>query len=293
MISTPCIFGEVLFDHFPDGSKVLGGAPFNVAWHLQAFNQSPLFISRVGSDSEGETIRQSMQSWGMDISALQIDPELPTGKVTIQINNDEPEYDIISPCAYDEIDAFSLPELQPGNLLYHGSLCLRHQRSREALQHLIDGKPKTVFVDVNLRWPWWQHADILQIIKQADWVKLNSDELDTLFPANKPATERLFQLIRSNQLQGVILTQGAEGALLVTRSQTVYPVKPETDISVVDTVGAGDALTAVVILGLSNNWPLQTTLLRAQSFASSIVGQRGATVSDPSFYQSFIHSWKL
>jgi len=31
------IFGEVLFDHFPDGSRVLGGAPFNVAWHLQAF----------------------------------------------------------------------------------------------------------------------------------------------------------------------------------------------------------------------------------------------------------------
>jgi len=31
------IFGEVLFDQFPDGQQVLGGAPFNVAWHLQAF----------------------------------------------------------------------------------------------------------------------------------------------------------------------------------------------------------------------------------------------------------------
>jgi fructokinase len=28
------VFGEVLFDYFPDGSRVLGGAPFNVAWHL-------------------------------------------------------------------------------------------------------------------------------------------------------------------------------------------------------------------------------------------------------------------
>jgi len=25
------VFGEVLFDHFPDGSRILGGAPFNVA----------------------------------------------------------------------------------------------------------------------------------------------------------------------------------------------------------------------------------------------------------------------
>ncbi|MGD9171680.1 MAG: carbohydrate kinase, partial [Candidatus Thiodiazotropha sp.] len=31
------IFGEVLFDCFPTGEQVLGGAPFNVAWHLQAF----------------------------------------------------------------------------------------------------------------------------------------------------------------------------------------------------------------------------------------------------------------
>ena len=47
------VFGEVLFDHFPDGSRVLGGAPFNVAWHLQAFGQSPRFISRIGNDPAG------------------------------------------------------------------------------------------------------------------------------------------------------------------------------------------------------------------------------------------------
>ena len=52
-----CIFGEVLFDVFPDGHQVLGGAPFNVAWHLQAFGQSPFFISRVGNDPQGKEIR--------------------------------------------------------------------------------------------------------------------------------------------------------------------------------------------------------------------------------------------
>ena len=45
------IFGEVLFDHFPDGSRVPGGALFNVAWHLQAFGQSPRFVSRISSDT--------------------------------------------------------------------------------------------------------------------------------------------------------------------------------------------------------------------------------------------------
>ncbi|MBA1332725.1 carbohydrate kinase, partial [Candidatus Endoriftia persephone str. Guaymas] len=53
MESHPIIFGEVLFDCFEDGSRVLGGAPFNVAWHLQALGAAPLFISRVGDDSLG------------------------------------------------------------------------------------------------------------------------------------------------------------------------------------------------------------------------------------------------
>ena len=56
--SRPCIFGEVLYDHFPDGSRVLGGAPFNVAWHLQAFGLAPRFISRVGDDAEGRKLRE-------------------------------------------------------------------------------------------------------------------------------------------------------------------------------------------------------------------------------------------
>ncbi len=56
------IFGEVLFDHFPDGSRVLGGAPFNVAWHLQAFGESPRFISRIGNDPAGLEIAALMDA---------------------------------------------------------------------------------------------------------------------------------------------------------------------------------------------------------------------------------------
>ena len=50
MNAQPLVFGEVLWDCFPDGQQVLGGAPFNVAWHLHAFGISPLFVSRVGQD---------------------------------------------------------------------------------------------------------------------------------------------------------------------------------------------------------------------------------------------------
>jgi fructokinase len=84
------IFGEVLFDHFPDGTRVLGGAPFNVAWHLQAFGQSPLLISRVGSDPEGTQVRAAMRDWSLSSSGLQTDTVHPTGKVTVAFQDGEP-----------------------------------------------------------------------------------------------------------------------------------------------------------------------------------------------------------
>jgi hypothetical protein len=63
------IFGEVLFDCFPGGRRVLGGAPFNVAWHLRAFGAAPRLISAVGDDPQGEQVRRAMQDWGMDTSS--------------------------------------------------------------------------------------------------------------------------------------------------------------------------------------------------------------------------------
>ena len=57
---TVVIFGEVLFDDFPDGA-VLGGAPFNVAWHLQAFGLHPVVISRTGNDAQRDQMRPAQR----------------------------------------------------------------------------------------------------------------------------------------------------------------------------------------------------------------------------------------
>ena len=127
MSERPCIFGEVLFDHFPDGRRVLGGAPFNVAWHLQAFGESPLLVSRIGGDPEGETVAGAMSDWGLDRSGLQVDSRLPTGRVEVSIEDGEPHYDIVHPSAWDAIEPW-----EPAgrcSLLYHGTLALRDERN--------------------------------------------------------------------------------------------------------------------------------------------------------------------
>jgi fructokinase len=286
-----CIFGEVLFDIFADGPEVLGGAPFNVAWHLQAFGQAPFFISRVGNDPQGILIRKTMLDWGMDTRALATDDELPTGIVNITLADGEPCYDIVEPSAYDNIDLTTLPD--HCSFLYHGSLALRNQQSRQALQRLLSLNPGLVFVDVNLRSPWWDKAFVLNSLQQADWVKLNTEELNQLYAADRKSSRPLPDFIRDYQLQGVLLTHGAKGAEILTNENEHYFAEPDQGPEIVDTVGAGDAFSAVIIMGLKNEWPLSITIQRAQQFASSIVSQRGATVKDSNFYTDFLKEWEL
>jgi len=289
MTGRACIFGEVLFDHFPDGRQVLGGAPFNVAWHLRAFGETPFLVSRVGNDAEGANVRAAMKAWRMDNSGLHVDESLPTGRVEVRISDGEPSYEIVHPAAWDAIEAPAA--IPPMSLLYHGSLALRDRTSRCAWQRLRDSRPRIIFVDVNLRPPWWNREQVLRDISGAHWVKLNRDELDQLAPGAASPRDRAESMLRDLGLQGLLLTDGARGAFLLTADGAYLETRPACGIVVVDTVGAGDALAAVMLLGLARDWPLQVSLDRAQSFASAMVGQHGATVQDEGFYAPFLDRW--
>jgi fructokinase len=289
----PVVFGEVLYDCFPDGSMVLGGAPFNVAWHLQAFGAAPLFISRVGADPLGQRIRDTMHGWQMDTSGLQLDPEHPTGKVDIRIQDGEPAYSILDNQAYDFIDAAALPPLPGSAVLYHGSLALRGRVSRAALQQLKRAGRHQVFVDVNLRAPWWTRESVLALLDAHSWIKLNEHELAALVPQAGDSMERIQRLQQEYTLDLLIVTRGAEGALIRAADSREYTVRPPPRVEFVDTVGAGDAFSSVLLLGLLRGWEVKLLLGRAQAFASAIVGVRGATVADPGFYRPYIEEWGL
>ena len=288
----PLIFGEVLFDHFPDGSVVLGGAPFNVAWHLHAFGLKPLMVSRVGDDELGNKVESTMRNWGMDCSGIQRDPVHPTGTVEVQIKDGEPTYEIVENVAYDFIDVSLLPKLTGSWLLYHGSLALRHKPS-EATLIKLKAMNSPCFVDINLRSPWWRHDKIHAMINGATWLKLNDSELTEIYPQEKNQTTQIKTLSTVVSKQ-VILTSGEKGARVIdTFDGNQYAVVPEQASSVMDTVGAGDAFCSVFVAGLLLDWPLDISLQRAQAFASAIVGIRGATSQDRAFYQQFTQAWGL
>lgn len=289
----PLIFGEVLFDRFPDGTSVLGGAPFNVAWHLQAFGQQPLMLSCIGEDALGEQVQAAMQAWGMDQSGLQLDPHHPTGVVDVRFHDGEPQYEIVADSAWDFIRPESLPPLPRNALLYHGSLALRQPVSRTTWEQLSQQPELPRFIDINLRAPWWDAPSIAPLLRHATHLKLNADELATLIPQAADTEAQIQQLFADSALQYLILTQGAAGAMAIAASGKRWHVAPEHTTHIVDTVGAGDAFSSVVLLGLLNGWGMAQTVQRAQQFASAVVGLRGATTRSMAFYQPFIDAWQL
>lgn len=292
----PLIFGEVLFDRFTDPvtdqtTETLGGAPFNVAWHLHALGAGPRVVSRLGTDALGARIRAAMQEWGMDTGLLSTDPHHPTGTVEVRVEQGEPSYAILAERAYDFIDVADLPGIAPGTLLYHGTLAARHPVSAAALRALRATPGLAVFVDVNLRSPWWTAESAAALIGGATWVKLNAEELTLLAPPGGDVEQRARRLVDAQQLAAAFVTLGAEGALAVTAEGESLRLPSAPVARFVDTVGAGDGFAAVLILGLLRGWPLAETLRRAQGFASAILGQRGATGTDPAFYLEFTQHW--
>ncbi len=284
----PVIFGEVLFDCFEDGSRVLGGAPFNVAWHLAAFGCDPLLISRVGCDRGGDEVLATMTRAGMRVDGIGRDPVHATGEVRVTLDAGEPTFDILDQRAFDHIEppAFARPPL-----VYHGTLVLRHVQGRTALDAVVGEPPAPVFLDVNLRPPWWRPELVEASLARARWVKMNDAELTLLVPVNGSPVSRARALLERHDLERIIVTRGEHGVLSVGRDAATFEAGPAATVPVVDTVGAGDAFAAVCIAGLLRGWRWDDTLDRALDFAAQLVGRRGAIIDEPGPYRERLRAW--
>jgi len=279
----PLIFGEVLFDCFENNQSILGGAPFNVAWHLQSLSCAPMMMSSVGNDSRGDKVLGTMREHGMDTSGIQISDEYPTGQVIVTLQNGQPSYDIVSDQAYDHINTQQalnvLPEQMPA-LIYHGSLALRLTPSKSALDSLLKKTEAPVFLDLNLREPWWEMSLLEEILQRATWVKLNDEELCIIsrqpLSTGPELREYAKEIFEKYQLERLIVTLGAQGAFVLSKDGIVegQPVPVE---NIVDTVGAGDAFSAVTIAGILQGRAVLETLNEALKFAAKICQQQGAT----------------
>jgi fructokinase len=259
-----------------------------------------MMISAVGDDRRGREILERMERWGMPTDWVTVDAERPTGTAQVDLSSGEPRFELVSPVAYDAIR----PEPALGgaspSLVYFGTLAQRGKQSRSTLQRLLEVWQPEAFVDLNLRPPWTDASVIQLSCAQATWLKLSRDELAELTPASSEpddpaavldAVGALFE-----QYQGarwVLVTLGDQGAQAVARDGTEVraPQQPVRGDELADTVGAGDAFSAVSMLGLVEGWPMGATLTRAVSFAAAICRYRGALPDSHEVYRAYLEEW--
>lgn len=288
------VIGEILFDVFPDYSR-LGGAPFNFAYHLKNLGFDVRFISRIGIDDAGKEILHHLELARFDLDDIQIDPEHPTGRVEIELDErGEPKFDIIPDVAYDYIEF--LPEyhsdiIEGAQLIYFGSLVQRNATGFKNVQKLIsDNPPQTLnFYDVNLRPGCYTNAIVKSSLSKTNILKLNTNELEKLkqMQSLKVSNDRFVDhLMKTHSIDTVSLTGGESGSELYTR-QGYFSTEPAEAINVADSVGAGDAYAAMLAAGLLKKWRPQEILQRASLFASRVCEIKGAIPDSASFYEPF------
>lgn len=310
------IYGEALIDEFPQ-EKVIGGAPFNVARSLSLLGARPLMLSRLGQDANADLIRAEAARTGLLVDGLQLDAEHPTGRVVVHMdeqgNNSSHRFEILPDQAYDYIDA-SLVEVvlrkvfkeTPPDLIYYGSLIQRTAVSQQTLitileSDLTEGASK--FLDLNLRDGQATVETISSSLNYCDMVKLNEDELQFVIQHCCPAASDLKiehepvslrqaceALMAEFYMQAVIVTLGEKGYLyLDANGECLHSLEQApAAVSVVDTVGAGDAFTAMFIYGWQSNWPIEKTLAMANHFAAAICTVRGAVAEHLDFYKDIL-----
>jgi fructokinase len=225
----------------------------------------------------------------MDTSALQTDTEHPTGSVQVSLKQGSPSFDIVEGVAYDFIEPPTLQsQVKNCKIMYHGSLAMRSPMTRQTILGLRKDTGLPVFVDVNLRAPFWDTDLVRGLINGADWVKLNDEEILLLSDDNTgELTDMAVRFREENSIQGVIVTLGEQGAFIVTENDLVkVDAGPVTKL--VDTVGAGDGFSAMTIAGLLQGWDLREVLEAASLFAAKICGLRGALSRDRAFYDDFL-----
>lgn len=310
------VFGEALIDAFPDAS-VVGGAPFNVARTLSRFDCPPLVISRIGQDAAANLVLGEMHAFDLDRSGMQTDSAHPTGRVQVELTASGHRFVILPDQAYDHIDQTQATEAidtafhahAPG-LIYFGSMAQRQETSRRCLHALLEGSFATKYLDLNLRDGQYTRETISASLEYADIVKVNEDELQTLLQEYMPRfgavpvdlndnalreqlVAALSELIDLFSLRAVIVTLGERGyAYFDHTGRLIENCEQTAAIEVVDTVGCGDAFSAVFLAGMQRAWPTELALERAHAFAGAMCTIRGAVSADHRFYQKWQQQWR-
>jgi fructokinase len=285
------VIGEILFDLFGE-EKQLGGAPFNFAYHLKNLGFPVRYISRIGDDSHGKEILTLLKQYYFNTDDIQIDDHHETGTVMVQLSSSgNPTFYIKPDVAYDYINYLPdkhLSLIDDAEFIYFGTLVQRSSLGFKNIQKFITQRPSDAvcFYDINLRPDCYSDEIILTSLEHTDILKLNEQELEEckkLLRFSKGDDAFVLFLMEKYALNSVAITKGSRGSELYTKDGYIHS-KTHRVSSLVDTVGAGDAYSAMLAAGIINGWKPSKMLSMASMFASRICEIRGAIPESRKFY---------
>jgi fructokinase len=277
--------GEVLWDVFPDGAR-FGGAPANFVCSAAGLggNQCEvLMASAVGNDELGERALAALSDHQVDIAAV-AQVNYPTGHVDVKLDrHGHASYEFAANTAWDHLQWSSgLEQLaRRTDVVCFGTLGQRSEISRKTIRRFVASTPSDCLrlLDVNLRSPFWNEEIVRQSLTLASALKLNDAELPLiagLLALQGNDEDVVQQIMARYSLKIVALTRGANGSLLLRESGERSDLAGRP-IGVVDTVGAGDAFTAALAMGVLRGLPLDIINRWASDVAAFVCSQSGAT----------------
>jgi fructokinase len=273
------IWGEILWDMFPDGPQ-LGGAPSNVAWHLGMAGGWPQLVSRVGNDDRGHEAIERLSAL-CDTDLVQLDPERATGEVEVRIENGEPRYRLVPGRAWERIECTAdvATTIAEASVLIFGTLSQHTPRGLAEWKKAVAaaGSRCLKVCDLNLRRtetpPAGEREAMLAAIEACDLLKINDKELAKLADFAGWA-DPIAELRKRPRV--IAVTHGANGSTLYADSGAIR-VAGVPARSGGDNVGCGDAYLAILIHGMTVGWDLATSAKAASRWAAEVASVRGAT----------------
>lgn len=266
----------------------VGGAEANVAAGLAAYGTPVAYVSRVGDDAEGRTIRTYLETRGVDVRTLETGAGEFTGRYAKAEGTDE----------HGQPQTSSVYRRRGSAASSMGPHTLEHPAIADALQaagivHLsgitpalsescaamvealvIDRRPVPgrLTFDVNWRaqlWPDGDSSRVARLADHADVVLVGADEAEAVLGTADPHEIRR----RLPRPEVVVVKDGAVRAIALARDGGTAEV-PSLRVDVVEPVGAGDSFAAGFLVGMAAGEPPERCLRRGHIGAAATLTVR-------------------
>ena len=282
------VCGEVLIDILPNG-PVVGGGPANTAKALARLGHDVHFIDGISNDAYGQSARAELLRDGVNLDlALASDKPTCTATVTLDAAGGASYEFLIDGTATFDFASSWLPDpyrYQP-QVLHIGTLVTMIEPGASALYDwaMQVAELAPIVFDPNIRPSVQPDRDLYEAAVEK-WaalsavIKVSDDDLAWLFPGQ--AIEDVANRWINDGAFLVVVTQGANGIMGYTSEGRVEV--PGVKVDVVDTVGAGDTVGAIVVEAMLTHGLvelrgelLRGVLARAAAAAAITCSRKGA-----------------